>query len=261
MKALNIAATGMHAQQMNVDVLSNNIANAQTTGFKAGSAQFADLMYQSLKREGAQAGQGGGVRPVGIDIGLGVEGLGVVRNHQQGSLVKQDGAFNLAIDGKGFFVVNEPDGGIAFTRDGGFQLNPEGEIVTLQGYTVDPGIAVPDDAQNIEITEAGVVMAYVPGEAEPVELGELTLATFVNEAGLKTVGGNLYRETAASGAAMMGTPGEDGIGTIKQGWLESANVNVVEQITQLINAQRSYEMNAKTVRTVDEMMSTATQIK
>lgn len=261
MKALNIAATGMLAQQTNVDVISNNIANAQTTGFKAAQAHFADLMYQSYQREGTGAGDGAGARPVGVDIGLGVQSAGVVRLHTQGSLQKTDNPLDMAIEGDGYLVVNQPDGGIAFTRDGGLQLNADGEIVTKQGYQIDPGIAVPEDALDVEITSQGVVLAYVPDDVEPVELGELTMATFVNDPGLKTIGENLLKETAASGEATMGTPGEEGFGTIKQGWLEGSNVDPVSEITDLIRAQRAYEMNSKTVKTVDEMMTAANRIK
>lgn len=261
MKALNIAATGMHAQQTNVDVISNNIANANTTGFKAGRAAFSDMLYQSMQREGAAVGDGGGVRPVGVDVGLGVQSAGVIRLHSQGSLRQTDNPLDLSIQGKGYFVINQPDGGITFTRDGSFQLSPEGEMVTINGHEVDPGIAIPDDVLQVEVNAEGVVMAYMPDDVEPVELGQLTMATFVNEPGLRTIGDNLFVETAASGEAMMANAGDAGMGTIKQGWLEQSNVNVVEQITQLITAQRGYEMNSKTVRTVDEMMSAANQIK
>lgn len=261
MKALSIAASGMNAQQLRVEVISNNIANSATTGFKAGRAAFADLTYQSMDREGTLNGQNGSVRPIGIDIGMGVQTAGVVRLHSQGTLEQTSNPLDIAIQGKGYFVVNRPDGSIAFTRDGSFQISPEGEIVTIHGHQIDPGIVVPDDALSVEINEEGVIMAYLPGDMEPEELGQLTLATFVNDAGLKTIGDNLMMETAASGEAMIGNPGDEGYGGVKQGWLEASNVSVVEQITSLIEAQRGYEMNSKTVRTVDEMMSSANQIK
>lgn len=261
MKALGIAATGMQAQQTNVDVISNNIANANTTGFKSGRAAFQDLIYETQRREGALTADDGTLRPVGVDIGLGVQTTGVVRLSTQGGLKATENQLDVAIDGRGFFMVNRPDGGIAFTRDGSFQLSPEGQLVTFDGHELDPGITVPENTVNIEINQEGLVMAYVENDPQPVELGEITMATFINEAGLKPIGNNLLVETAASGEAQIANAGEDGMGILRQGYLESSNVNVIEQITQLITAQRAYEMNSKAIQTADQMMQTSNQLK
>lgn len=261
MKALGIAATGMLAQQNNVDVISNNIANANTTGFKSSRAAFQDLIYENVSREGATTSEQGTSAPVGIDIGLGVQTAGTIRLNTQGGLMATENSLDLAIDGKGLFVVNLPDGGQAYTRDGAFQLSAEGQLVTMQGYEADPGIVVPENTQNIEINEQGVVMAYVEGETTPVELGRLTLVTFTNEAGLRPMGNNLLEGTAASGDPVTGNPGDPGLGIVRQGYLENSNVNIIQQITDLISAQRAYEMNSKTIETADQMMSTATRVR
>lgn len=261
MKALGIAATGMQAQQTNVDVISNNIANANTTAFKAGRAAFQDLIYETQEREGALTSEDGTTRPVGVDIGLGVQSTGVVRLNTQGGLKATENSLDVAVDGKGLFVVNRPDGSVAYTRDGSFQLSPEGQIVTFEGFEIDPGITVPERTVNLEISPDGIVMAYVENDPAPVELGEITMARFINEAGLKPIGNNLYVETAASGEAETSRPGEDGMGILRQGYLETSNVNIIEQITQLITAQRAYEMNSKSIQTADQMMQTANQLK
>lgn len=261
MKALGIAATGMLAQQTNVDVIANNIANANTTGFKSGRASFRDLIYQSLIQEGALTSADGTARPVGLNVGLGVQTNGVVRLGSQGGLTQTDNSLDLAIEGRGLFVVNRPDGSQVYSRAGNFQLSSEGQLVTLDGYELDPGINVPDNTRQIAINQQGLVMAYVDNDATPVELGQLTLATFVNEAGLKPVGNNLLEETTASGTASTVEAGDAGIGVIRQGFLESSNVNIIQQITDLIAAQRAYEMNSKAIETADQMLTTANQIK
>jgi flagellar basal-body rod protein FlgG len=261
MKALGIAATGMLAQQTNVDVISNNIANANTTGFKTSRAAFQDLIYASVSREGALTSEQGTATPTGIDVGLGVQTAGTVRLNTQGGLSATENALDLAIDGAGYFVVNMPDGSRAYTRDGSFRMSAEGELVTLQGYSVDPGIVIPENSQNIEINEQGVVMAYVANDPTPVELGRLTLATFINEAGLRPVGNNLLEGTVASGDEIAANAGDAGVGVIRQGYLENSNVNIIQQITDLIAAQRAYEMNSKTIETADQMMSTATRMR
>ena len=261
MKALGIAATGMQAQQTNVDVISNNIANANTTGYKAGRAAFQDLIYESQEREGALTSQDGSARPVGVDIGLGVQSTGVVRLNTQGGLTATAADLDLAIDGKGLFVVNRPDGSVAYTRDGSFQLSPEGQLVTFDGYELDPGITVPQGTQKLEISPDGLVMAYFDSDPAPVELGQITMARFLNEPGLRPIGNNLFVETAASGAVETGTPGAEGMGILRQGYLETSNVNIIEQITRLITAQRAYEMNSKSIQTADQMMQTANQLK
>lgn len=261
MKALGIAATGMLAQQTNVDVIANNIANANTTGFKSGRAAFQDLIYQSVHQEGALTSTEGTARPVGMNVGLGVQSAGVVRLNTQGGLSQTENQLDLAIEGRGFFVVNRPDGSQAYTRAGSFQLSAEGQIVTMDGYEIDPGITVPDNTTQIEINQEGVVMAYVDNDPAPVELGQLTMATFLNEAGMKPIGNNMLEETTASGEPTLITPGEAGVGIIRQGYLENSNVNIIQQITDLISAQRAYEMNSKAIETADQMLSTANQIK
>ncbi len=261
MKALGIAATGMLAQQTNVDVISNNIANANTTGFKTSRAAFQDLIYETVAREGALTSEQGTVTPTGIDVGLGVQTAGTVRLNTQGGLMSTENSLDLAIDGTGYFVVNMPDGSRAYTRDGSFRLSAEGEMVTLQGYAVDPGIVVPENTQNIEISEQGVVTAYVDNNPEPVELGRMTLATFINEAGMRPIGNNLLTATVASGDELAANAGDPGVGVLRQGYLENSNVNIIQQITDLIAAQRAYEMNSKTIETADQMMSTATRMR
>lgn len=261
MKALGIAATGMIAQQTNVDVISNNIANAGTTGFKSMRASFQDLLYESLAREGAATSEQGTSRPTGLDIGLGVRTAGTVRLNSQGGLTQTENQLDLAIDGRGYFTINLPDGGQAYTRDGSFRMSAEGQIVTLQGYELEPGVVVPENTQRIEISETGIVSAYVAGDTLPVELGQVTLTSFVNDAGLHPLGNNLLQASAASGDPVPGTPGSEGLGVIRQGYLENSNVDIIRQITDLIRAQRAYEMNAKAIETADQMMSTANQVK
>ncbi len=261
MRALGIAATGMLAQQTNVDVISNNIANANTTGFKSARAAFEDLIYQSERREGAQTSDAGTTRPVGLDVGLGVQSTGVVRLNTQGGLTQTGNDLDIAVDGDGFFTVNMPDGTQAYTRAGNFQLSSSGQIVTLQGYEVSPGITVPANTTKVEINQQGLVQAFVGNSTTPVSLGQFTMATFINNAGLKPLGDNLLQATTASGNATTANPGDPGIGVLRQGYLESSNVNIIQQITDLISAQRAYEMNSKAVQTADQMMSTVAQMK
>jgi len=254
MKALGIAATGMLAQQTNVDVIANNIANANTTGFKSGRAAFQDLIYQTMIEEGALTSSEGTARPVGLNVGLGVQGAGMVRLNTQGGLIQTENPLDLAIEGRGYFVVNRPDGSIAYSRAGNFNLSAEGTIVNLDGYEIDPGITVPDGTRRIEINSQGLVSAYLENENTPTELGQLTLATFLNDAGLKPIGNNLLEETSASGEATTVTPGDPGVGVIRQGSLENSNVNIIQQITDLIQAQRAYEMNSRAISTTDQML-------
>ena len=261
MKALGIAATGMLAQQTNVDVIANNIANANTTAFKSGRAAFHDLIYQSVHSAGTLTSSEGTARPVGTDIGLGVQAAGVIRHNTQGGMIQTENQMDVAIDGRGYFIINRPDGSQAYTRDGNFQLSAEGQIVTLAGYEVEPAIVVPELTRQVEINQAGVVMAYVANETAPVELGQLTFATFLNEAGLKPIGDNLMEATSASGEPVEATPGSPGVGVTRQGFLENSNVNIIQQITDLISAQRAYEMNSKAIETADQMMTTTNQIK
>ncbi|GAA6164718.1 flagellar basal-body rod protein FlgG [Pelagimonas sp. KU-00592-HH] len=261
MKTLGIAATGMLAQQTNVDVIANNIANANTTGFKSGRAAFQDLIYQTMQREGALTSEDGTSRPVGTDIGLGVQAAGVIRLNSQGGLIQTENPLDLAIEGRGYFILNRPDGSQAYTRAGSFQLSSEGQLVALNGFEVEPAIVIPENTRQVEINQQGLVMAYVENDPTPVELGQITMATFLNEAGMKPIGDNLLEATTASGEATEVVPGDPGIGMVRQGFLEASNVNIIQQITDLISAQRAYEMNSKAIETADQMMSTVNQIK
>lgn len=256
MRALGIAATGMIAQQRNVEVISNNLANVNTTAFMRRRPEFHDLLYQNLRRVGATSADVGTVVPTGVQIGLGSKLAAVYRIHTQGNLTATDNPFDLAIQGKGYFQVEMPSGDIAYTRDGTFQLNAAGQIVTHDGYLVQPGIAVPQDAIDVTINQSGEVLAKVDGQVDLQNVGQLEIATFPNEAGLEALGGNLLQETPASGAPVVSSPQQTGFGTVLQGFLETSNVNAVEEITNLISAQRAYEMNSKVIQTTDEMMAT-----
>ena len=261
MRALSTAATGMMAQQRNVEVISNNIANMNTTGFKRARAEFQDLLYQSERRAGSLSTDGGDVVPAGVDIGLGVKTAAIARIHSQGSLINTENRLDLALDGRGFFIVELPDGEQAYTRAGSFQLSPEGMIVTVDGYEIQPGIAIPQNSVDIQINQNGEVMAYVENQMEPDVVGQLNIASFVNEAGLEAMGDNLYRETPASGPPEEGVPGDMGFGLVRQGWVEASNVNVVQEITSLISAQRAYEMNSKALETADQMAGTVSNLR
>lgn len=261
MRSLSVAATGMMAQQLNVEVISNNIANMTTTGYKRRRPEFQDLLYQSQRRIGAQSSSQGTVLPAGVQLGLGVKTAAVYRIHDQGDFVTTENSFDLAVQGEGYFVVELPDGSFGYTRSGNFQLSPDGRLVTPDGYTVSPGITVPQDAVEVSINQEGLVTAKIAGQTNQVELGQLELATFVNETGLEAVGDNLLLETEASGPALVGPPGTEGLGTVLQGFLESSNVNPVQEITTLIAAQRAYDMNSKVISASDEMMATITQMR
>ncbi len=261
MQSLNIAATGMMAQQLNVEVISNNIANMTTTGYKRRRAEFQDLLYQSERRIGAASSDSGTIVPAGVQIGLGVKTAAVYRVHEQGALVDTGNKLDLAIQGEGFFAIEKPDGTIAYTRSGNFQLSPDGLIVTADGYTVSPGITVPSDATDVSINAQGQVTAKIQGQTTLATLGQIELATFANPAGLEATGDNLYVETDSSGPELTGTPDKDGYGSVLQGYLESSNVNPVQEITALIAAQRAYDMNSKVISASDEMMSTMTQLR
>lgn len=261
MRSLDIGATGMMAQQMNVDTISNNIANMTTTGFKRQRAAFLDLIYQNIDRPGSTSSDAGTTVPSGIQMGLGVRTGAVYRMTGQGAIQITENPLDLAITGEGYFQIQLPSGETAYTRDGTFQLNENGELVTVQGYTVDPGITVPENALDIDINENGEVLVRLDGQVALQNLGQLQLAGFVNPVGLEAVGDNLFLETEASGAPTTGNPGEDQFGTIRQGALEQSNVNVVEEITRLIAAQRAYEMNSNVISTSDEMMQTAGQLR
>jgi flagellar basal-body rod protein FlgG len=256
MRSLDIAATGMLAQQLNVEVISNNIANINTTAFKRQRAEFQDLLYQNERRVGSTSSDTGTVVPAGVQIGIGVKAAAVYRITEQGNMLKTDNSLDVAIQGRGFFQVKLADGTIAYTRAGSFQLSPTGEIVTADGLIVQPGITLPTDTTAISVNASGQVLATVPSQAQPQNVGTLELANFANEAGLENLGDNLLRETAASGAPQQGVPGSTGFGKLLQGFLETSNVNVVSEITNLITAQRAYEMNSKVIQASDEMSRT-----
>jgi flagellar basal-body rod protein FlgG len=261
MRSLDIAATGMLAQQLNVEVISNNIANLNTTAFKRQRAEFQDLLYQSERRVGSNSSDTGTIVPVGVQIGSGVKAAAVYRLSTQGSLTNTNNPLDLAIQGKGYFQIQMPDGTTAYTRDGSLQLSPTGELVTADGYVVEPGITLPANTTAVTINANGQVLAQVAGAVAPQTVGQLQLASFPNEAGLQATGGNYLQETPASGTAVTGNPGATAFGTIQQGYLETSNVNIVSEITNLITAQRAYEMNSKVIQTSNDMESTLSQIR
>lgn len=261
MRALSTAATGMAAQQLNVEVISNNIANMNTVGFKRQRAEFQDLLYQDLERAGAQSSSAGTVVPTGVQIGSGVKAGSVYRITMQGSMTRTDNKLDIAIQGRGFLQVTMPSGEIGYTRAGNLSVNNEGVIVTEDGYPVEPQMTVPNDATDISISKSGQVQVYQSGQTAPSEIGQLTLATFVNEAGLQAIGDNLFLESGASGAPVVGNPGDTGVGELLQGYTEASNVDAVTEITALIAAQRAYEMNSKIITAADEMLRAASQVK
>lgn len=261
MKALQIAASGMAAQQMRVDVVSNNLANMSTTGYNARRAEFADLHYQQVARPGTISSQDGSMLPTGVQLGMGVRSAAVSVVLAQGALSQTGGDLDVAIEGRGYLEVTLPSGGTAYTRDGGLKRTADGLIVTSEGYQVAPGITIPSDARSVTISPDGEVYAYFLDQVQPQQLGQLSLAGFTNEKGLEATGGNLFLETAASGPALTGTPGEDGLGTLRQGYLEESSVDSVREITELIKAQRGYELNAKVISAADEMLAATTQVR
>ena len=261
MRALQIAATGMSAQQMRVDVISNNLANMSTTGYNARRAEFADLHYQQLTRPGTINASDGTIVPTGVQVGLGVRPAAVTVNVAQGSLSASGGDLDVAIEGLGYLEVTLPSGLSAYTRDGGLKRTGDGLIVTSDGYQVEPGITIPADARSLSINASGEVYAYFSDRVQPELLGQFTLAGFVNEKGLEALGSNLFLETSASGPAAISVPGEDGLGTLRQGFLEDSAVDAVREITDLIEAQRGYELNAKVITAADQMLGATTQLR
>jgi flagellar basal-body rod protein FlgG len=261
MRALDIAATGMQAQQTNVEVISNNLANMTTTGFKRQRAEFQDLIYQNLRRVGSNSSDNGSIVPSGAQVGLGVKTAAIYRIDEQGNLQQTSNTLDLAIQGNGYFQVTLPDGETAYTRDGTFGLAPDGTIVTADGYTVVPGIQVPTNATAVTVNTSGQVQATIAGQTAPQTLGQLQLAVFPNDAGLAAQGDNMYLQTAASGQPVTGNPATTGYGTVMQGFIETSNVNVVTEITNLITAQRAYEMNSRVISTSDDMLSTLTNLR
>lgn len=259
MQSLHTAATGMQAATTNIDVIANNLANQNTTGYKRKRAEFQDLIYVHDKRVGTQTSDAGTIRPTGIQIGLGVATAAVYSISEQGGLEQTNNPLDIAVNGKGLFRITLPDGTEAYTRAGSFQVNAEGEIVTSDGYTVSPGITVPEDATSITINNSGEVIASIAGQVAPSILGQLELVRFINESGLESVGQNLLIETEASGAPTDGIAGQDGFGTITQGWLEGSNVVPVTELTNMIKAQRAFEMNIKVMEATDESMQSLSQ--
>lgn len=261
MRSLDIGATGMLAQQLNVEVISHNIANMNTTAYTRRRAEFQDLLYQNLRRVGSDSSDTGTIVPAGVQIGLGVKTAAVYRITEQGNLTLTENTFDLAINGDGYFQVQLPNGDTAYSRAGSFQISADGEIVTADGFTVEPAISIPPDAVDVTVNASGQVLVQQDGQVTPSNVGQLQLAIFSNEAGLLAIGDNLFLETPASGTPTTGNPGSPGTGTIQQGFLETSNVNVVEEITNLITAQRAYEMNSKVIETSDQMMSTLNNIR
>lgn len=261
MQSLRIAATGMAAQQMRVDVISHNLANMSTTGYNARRAEFADLHYQQLVRAGTISAADGREVPTGVQLGLGVRPASVAMELQQGVLSLTGGDLDLAIEGQGYLEVTLPGGQAGYTRDGVLKRTSEGQVVTSDGHPLVPDITIPADARSVSISADGEVYAYFLGEVQPQLLGQVTLADFTNEKGLEAIGSNLFVETAASGPAIVGTPGIDGLGTLRQGYLEDSSVDPVREITELIKAQRGYELNAKVITAADQMLAATAQVR
>ena len=255
MRALHTAATGMMAQELNVQVIANNIANMRTTGYKRQRTEFEDLLYEQVRRVGTQTSAQGNMLPAGIELGGGVKTVGTPRIMTQGNLLPTNKELDVAIRGEGFFRILLPDGRTAYSRDGSFEMDAQGRIVTAQGYVVQPGFTVPQNARNITINPQGQVSAIIGTDTNPTQLGQFELANFVNKAGLQSIGDNLYLETPASGTPQNGTPNTDGYGDLQQGSLEQANVEPVKEISDLIAAQRAYEMNAKVISACGEMLA------
>ena len=260
MRALSTAATGMMAMELNVQVISNNLANMTTTGYKRQRAEFQDLLYDHVSRIGTQTSSQGNILPVGIDLGSGVKTVGTPRLMTQGTLTQTSGSLDLAIRGDGFFKVQLPDGTYTYTRDGSFQMDAQGRIVTAQGNVVQPAITIPQNATGLTINAQGQVSVIPQGTTTPTVLGQVTLTRFINQAGLLSVGDNMYQETPASGTPQDGLPSVDGAGDLQQGNLEQSNVDSVTEITNLIAAQRAYEMNSKVISAADQMLSTTSNL-
>jgi len=260
-RALRSAASGMYAQQINIDVIAHNLANVNTTSFKRSRAEFQDLMYQILKSPVSSEQNGNTGSSAEIQIGTGVQTVATLRDFKQGDLQATNNPLDVAINGDGFFQVRRPDGTIAYTRDGSFKLSRDGRLVNSSGYVLEPEIVIPETAVAISISRDGIVEVLNSGETEPVEVGRIELAKFVNPAGLRSIGNNLYLETQASGQPIFGSPGSDGFGELMQGYLESSNVDIVEEMVNMIVAQRAYEINSKTIKTVEEMLQMANNLK
>lgn len=258
-RSLWISKTGLDAQQTHLDVISNNLANVSTNGYKRARAVFEDLLYQNIRQPGAASSQQTQI-PTGLQLGVGARTVATVKNFTQGTLQQTANPLDVAINGAGFFPIQMPDGSVAYTRDGSFQLDNQGQLVTSNGHVVQPAITVPANALSVTIAEDGTVSATLPGQAAPQQLGSLQLANFINPAGLQPVGQNLFLETASSGTPSTNPPGTNGVGTLKQAFVESSNVNVVEELVSMIQTQRAYEINAKAITTSDQMLGRLTQL-
>lgn len=260
MRAMQTAATGMMAQEMNVQVISNNIANVRTTGYKRQTIAFQDLLYENFRRAGSATSDQNTQAPAGTFIGSGVKTVSTGRVMTQGNISGTDKPYDLAIRGEGFFKIRMPDGRTTYSRDGSFDLDSQGQLVTRDGYLVEPGITVPNNASSVNINAQGIVEASIPGQTAPQQLGQIQLTRFVNKVGLESIGDNLFIETAASGQPIDGFGGGEGFGTLQQNYLEEGNVQAVTELSSLIAAQRAYEMNSKVVTAADQMMSATTQM-
>jgi flagellar basal-body rod protein FlgG len=256
--ALWAAKTGLDAQQTRMSVTSHNLANVSTTGFKKGRAVFEDLLYQNVRQVGGSTSQDT-VAPTGLSLGTGVRVVATEKQYTQGNMQTTGNSLDVAVNGRGFFQVLLPDGTMGYTRDGDFEVNPQGELVTSNGYRVQPGITIPDGVQSVTIGKDGVVTAQVSGQSSPTQIGTLQLVDFINPAGLQPKGENILVESAASGSPQTGTPGLNGLGYVEQGSLEASNVNVVEELVNMIETQRAYEMNSKAISTTDQMLQYLTQ--
>jgi flagellar basal-body rod protein FlgG len=261
MRSLDIAGTGMQAQQTNVEVISNNIANMSTTGFKRRRAEFQDLIYQNLRRVGSDSSDSGSIVPAGAQVGLGVKTAAIYRINEQGNLQQTSNTLDMAIQGAGYFQVTLPSGDTAYTRDGTFGLASDGTLVTADGYTVQPGLQIPANATGVTVNQSGQVQVTIQGQTAPTTVGQVQLATFPNEAGLDAQGNNLFLQTAASGQPVTGNPATAGVGSVMQGFIQTSNVNVVTEITNLITAQRAYEMNSRVITTSNDMLGTLTNLR
>jgi flagellar basal-body rod protein FlgG len=260
MRALDTAATGMAAMDLKVQVIAGNIANMSTTGYKSQRAEFQDLIYEHVQRVGAQASDQGNILPVGIELGSGVKTVGTPRLMTQGTLSQTGNTLDVAIQGDGFFKVLMPDGSFSYTRDGSFQMDAQGRIVTAEGYVVQPGVTIPANSSGITVNNQGQVSVTPAGSTTSSVLGQFTITRFINNAGLQANGDNLYIATPASGTPQDTTPGTEGAGTLLQGSLEQSNVEAVTEISNLIAAQRAYEMNSKVITAADEMLQTTSQL-
>jgi flagellar basal-body rod protein FlgG len=259
MRSLNISKTGMEAQQLQLDTIAQNLANVATNGYKRSHAVFEDLMYQNLRQTGSNAA-GETTLPTGLQVGLGTRAVATARQFSQGNLQQSGNALDVAVLGQGFFEVQMPDGTTGYTRDGSFQVNATGQLVTNNGLTVNPGITIPASAQSVTIGDDGTVSVTLPNQTAPQAVGQLQLASFVNPAGLEPKGQNLYTETAASGNATVGPAGQNGLGKLRQGFVETSNVNAVEELVAMITTQRAYELNSKAIQTADQMLAKLGQI-